>query len=57
MKTTATGVTTMTRVIMETSIAAFKNNDNSNQKTQEGKHPGSMPKSIGIGCQVAQLPR
>ncbi len=40
----------VTRVIMETTIAAVKNNDNSNQKTPEGKHPGRMPTSIGIDC-------
>jgi hypothetical protein len=30
---------------------------NSNQKTQEGKHPGRMPTSTGIDCQIAQLLR
>jgi hypothetical protein len=55
MRTTVTRATIMTRVIMETTIAAVKTKDNSNQKTQEGKHLGCMTTSIGIGCQIVQL--
>jgi hypothetical protein len=34
-----------------------KNDDNSNQKTEERRHLGQMSMSIGIGCQVEPLPR
>ncbi len=48
--TTATGATTMTRVMV-------KNDDNSNQKTEERRRLGQMSMSIGIGRQVEPLPQ